>query len=114
MTARSLLFSLVAAAALYPASATAAPIVVEAVPSVKVSFADLDMSAESGRKTLSKRVAGAAKMVCGTPSGREIKAFSASAQCRKNALSSANLQVERLLATRLAAAQRSVEVGGSH
>jgi UrcA family protein len=114
MTARSLFFSLIAAAALHPASATPAPIVVEAVPALKVSFADLDMGAEAGRKALSARIAGAAKRVCGTPSARDIKAFSASKQCRKSALSSANLQVERLLATRLAAAERSVEIGGTN
>jgi UrcA family protein len=114
MTVRSLLLPLVAAAALYPAGATAAQISVGAVPSVKVSFADLDVSAKAGREALSKRIASAAKMVCGRPSAREIKAFSASAQCRENALVSGNLQVERLLATRLAASERSVEVSGSH
>jgi UrcA family protein len=113
MIARSLLFSLVAAAALYPASATAAPIVVEAVPTVKVAFADLDMGAEAGRKALSKRVAGAAKQVCGTPSARDVKAFTVSKRCRENALSSANSQIERLLTTRLASAAHNVEVGGT-
>jgi UrcA family protein len=114
MTARSLIFSMVAAAALYPASASAASIVVEAAPSVKVSFADLDIGAETGRETLSRRIAVAAKQVCGTPSERNLKFIMANTQCRKEAVSSANLQVEQLLATRFAAVDRSLEVRGTN
>jgi UrcA family protein len=114
MTARSLILSLAAAAALYPASASADPFVVEAAPSVKVSFADLDIGAEAGRETLSRRIAVAAKQVCPTPPERGLDSIMASIQCRKEARSSANLQVERLLATRFAAADRSLEVRGTN
>lgn len=114
MTARSLAFSLVAAASLYPLSATAAPILVEAVPTAKVSFADLDLTAEAGKASLSRRIAAAAKQVCGTPSARELNTILARERCRKNAVASANMQVERLVATRLAKAGRNVEVAGTH
>ena len=113
MTARSLLFSLVAAAALYPSSASADPIVVEAAPTVSVSFADLDITTEAGRETLYKRIAGAAKKVCGTRPAQDLKLIMSNAQCRKEALSSANLQVQRLLTTRLAGTNPTLEVRGT-
>ena len=114
MTARSLIFSLAAVAAVSPAAAGAAPIVVEAAPSVAVSYADLDITAPAGRQTLERRVAGAAKRVCGTAPALNLRMFAAVTECREEAVASANLQIERALATRFAAASPTVEVRGTH
>jgi UrcA family protein len=115
MTARSIFFSVAAvAAASLTVGATAATFVVEAVPSTKVSYADLDLTAPAGRQTLERRIAGAAKLVCGTPPSLNLSMITAVTRCHEQAVSSANRQVERALATRLASASRNVEVRGTH
>ena len=115
MTARSIIFSLAAAAAvLLPAAATAAPILVEAAPSVKVHFADLNIAAPAGRQTLDRRIAGAAKRVCGDGFDLNVKMAQAERSCIKTAVSSANPQVEDVLAKRTQLAARDLQVRGTH
>ena len=115
MKARSIIFSLAAAAAaILPAAATAAPILVEAAPSVKVSYADLDIGAPAGRATLDRRIAGAAKQVCASGFDVDFKMAQEGRICIKKAVASAQLQVEEALASRTRLAARALEVRGTH
>jgi UrcA family protein len=115
MTARSIIFSLAAAAAaLLPSPAAAAPILVEAAPSVKVHFADLNIAAPAGRQTLDRRIARAARQVCGDGSDSNPEMAEAERSCIKTAVSSANLQVEDVLAKRTQLAARDLQVRGTH
>lgn len=114
MTPRSIIFSLAAAAAaLQPSYSAAAPIIVEGLPSAKVSYADLNIGTPAGRQTLAKRISGAVKRVCGTAGPVDVRMNAAVRKCRNEAVSSANLQVERALANRFASTGSDIEVGGS-
>jgi UrcA family protein len=115
MTLRSIIFSLAAAAAaLIPAAATAAPMLVEAPPSVKVSYADLDIGAPAGRQTLDKRIAGAAKRVCVSDHDLNLPMARETRNCISKAVASANRQVENVLASRTQLAARDLQVRGTH
>jgi UrcA family protein len=115
MTPRSIIFSLAAAAAaLLPSAAAAAPILVEAAPSVRVSYADLDIGAPAGRQTLDKRIAGAAKQVCGDGFDVNLQTARAERRCISGAITSANRQVEDVLASNTQLAARDLQVRGTH
>jgi len=59
------------------------------VASVKVSYADLDLSTAEGSQALYRRIATAARHVCPTADGRIITAVSISQQCQKTAIENA-------------------------
>jgi UrcA family protein len=88
---------MVAAFALPSATLTAAP-VEETVPTVTVSFADLDLGAPAGAAALKARVAAAAKSVCGVAETRDLKAMSRVETCRTAALAKAAPQIEVAMA----------------
>ena len=114
MTARSIIFSIAAAAAaIGSAQVAAAPASLDGRPSVSVSYADLDLGAEAGRATLKSRIVHAGKRVCRIPGENETKAAAARSSCFKEAMKSANLQVQQAVATRLAAADSSPVVAGT-
>ena len=87
---------LVAAIMFTAVPAAAQPIVVEAaVPSVSVSYADLDLSSASGRQTLEGRVARAASSLC-TESGRKsLDTAMWEHRCLSSALSKARTDIGR-------------------
>jgi UrcA family protein len=79
------------AAVLFSGTAQAAE--VETV-SVAVSYADLDLTTETGQAALDSRINAAVKEVCAKPAViRDLKAMTAWADCRKDAAASAFEQV---------------------
>jgi UrcA family protein len=66
-------------------------------PSVRVSYADLDLSSQSGRATLNSRVSRAVDMVCGErPSLSDLWQTAVYDHCRSTARSGANRQLSEL------------------
>jgi UrcA family protein len=55
-----------------------------------VYFGDLDISSSAGQATLSRRIATAARQVCGSADVRDIKGNLDVKNCRKEAIASAN------------------------
>ncbi len=77
----------------FPAIASATPLINdEGKPIVRVSYADLDLSAKAGVVTLYKRLQGASSAVCGPRSLAEagsLEQLSQNKVCYRNALSKA-------------------------
>ena len=89
------------ALALIASAATIAPTVAAAEPATAssiVSTADLDLSGASGRRELDRRLARAAREVCGTASNVDLEGGNAVRQCRADTIAAATAQRERLLA----------------
>ena len=57
--------SILAAAALAACTAVATPALAQPAPSIAVSYADLDLTDNSSRVTLDRRIANAAEQLCG-------------------------------------------------
>ena len=66
--------------------------------SADVRFGDLNLVSEQGVSTLHRRIEVAAEKVCGRPDIRDIKASSAAAACRSNAIAAAKPGVELAIA----------------
>ena len=73
--------------------------------SVRVSYADLNLSSASGRTTLDSRISAAAHAVCENGS-TDLSAKMAANRCIKNALSGARLQVAAASPTAIVIASR--------
>jgi UrcA family protein len=71
------------------AALLAAPALAEDAPQLRVSYADLDLSTREGAARLERRVAAAAKVVCGVADTRDIAMQTKTRACRKAALASA-------------------------
>jgi len=85
-----------------PAAVLAAQI--EEAQSVQVHFDDLNLSSHSGRAALNARLAQAANEACQKPAAaRDLAARSQFQECRKQALSSAEAQIQRTLGTSVVA-----------
>jgi len=88
--------------------AAAALVAVLAVPasakSIAVPYGDLDLSAAEGRATLDKRITAAARKVCPTIDGLELRAQMAAKACYRVALASAQPQLAAATARRSRAA----------
>jgi len=56
------------------------------VLTTKVRYSDLDLSTDSGMRTLHQRLAAAAARVCPAPSSRDLAAYSAAQACRAQAV----------------------------
>lgn len=79
-----------------------APVLAQAAP-VNVSIvhtSDLDLSTEDGRAQLNRRLAAAARDVCGTASDADLEAKNDVRQCRADVLSAAKKRGEALVAGR--------------
>lgn len=61
----------------------------QAAPSVRVSYADLDVASSAGMHTLDRRVALAADTVCGGRDSRDLAALGRYNACRKAAVAGA-------------------------
>ena len=81
-----------AALTLTAAPATAADIVVapEAV-SVRVSYADLNLASAQGRAVLDRRIAGAARGICGTSFPTDLRMTALVEDCRADTIASARI-----------------------
>ena len=63
-----------------------------------VKTSDLDLASENGRRTLDRRVAQAAREVCGTPSDVDLVGQNKARECRAEAVAKANAEREAVLA----------------
>lgn len=63
-----------------------------------VQTSDLDLSSESGQRKLDRRLAQAAREVCGTPSDVDLVGQNKARECRANAIEDAGAKREALLA----------------
>ena len=69
----------------------------ETVTSI-VRTGDLDLSNDSGQQELERRIALAAREVCGTASDADLEGKNAARQCREDTVAQASAQREQLLA----------------
>ena len=83
MIARILALGLMSAATAVSQAATASP---DDVPAIRVHYEDLDLSTENGAVTLYRRIEGAAKRVCPSASGLDIKASQLAQRCVSTAI----------------------------
>ena len=92
MFLRTIALAAASAAALAAAPATASDIVVapETV-TVRVSYADLNLASAEGRARLDRRIAGAARSICGTYHPAQLEMFALVQNCREEAIASARL-----------------------
>jgi UrcA family protein len=102
-------FALAAAIAASASAAIAEP-VVEATPSIVVSFADLDISHPAGRATLENRVSHAVMRLCGMPAAADLEAMSQYRSCRRTAWAGARLQLAAIYGRTLYAGPAPLEV----
>ena len=83
----------------------AAPALAEPVPSklqTYVSYvktSDLNLASESGQRTLDRRLAQAAREVCGIPRDADLVGRNKARDCRADAIARASSERETLLAT---------------
>lgn len=87
------------------AALCAVPAVAETAMSVPVSFAGLDLTSESGKAILNRRVSQAAKSVCGTYSADNLAAQMAARKCVATTLARAQTRV----AIAVAASQQGIQ-----
>lgn len=75
-----------------PAPAAAADIVVSPETiTVRVSYADLNLANAAGRATLDRRIAGAARSICGSYFPADLEMAVLAKACRQDAIASARL-----------------------
>lgn len=89
-----MLFNLARAAAIAAALIAAGPAIAGGAKSVKVSFADLNLSSSAGRLELDRRVARAANRVCNVPVGRDLMAQMIAKKCTETARESTRPVIE--------------------
>lgn len=77
-------------AAASPAGATDIVVAPEAV-TVRVSHADLNLASEAGRARLERRIAGAARGMCGTSHPADLRMSALVGACRADAITSARI-----------------------
>ena len=87
-------------AALATASILVVPTVSQAAMSnsVRVSYADLNLASAPGERTLERRIAGAARIVCEIEDSRELALANATNACRGDAVAGARPQFEAAVA----------------
>lgn len=84
--------SLAAAATTVSTPVSAADIlVVPETATVRVSYADLDLASEAGRARLDRRIANAARGICGNYQPNDLRIFSLVRDCRADAIASARI-----------------------
>ena len=91
--------ALITAGALRAAPALAEPASSEVQTYVSyVKTADLDLSSQGGQRTLDRRVAQAAREVCGTPSDVDLVGQNKARECREDAIAKASSERDAMLA----------------
>ena len=73
-----------------PASAADITVMPEAV-TVRVSYADLNLASADGRAQLDRRIAGAARSICGSYFPIDLRMFALVQECRTDAIASARI-----------------------
>ena len=71
-----------------PAAAADIVVTPDAV-TVRVSYADLNLASAAGRARLERRVAGAARSICGNYATNDLRMFALVSECRADAIASA-------------------------
>ena len=95
----ALVSALITAGAIKAAPALAEP--VSSAGQTYVSYvqtSDLNLSSEGGQRTLDRRLAHAAREVCGTPSDADLVSQNKARECRADAIARAASQNESVLA----------------
>ena len=90
------------ALALIASATTITPTVQAAEPDAGISVvqtADLDLSSAAGQRALERRIAQAAREVCGTPSDADLEGKNDVRKCRKDTIARVSAQREQLLAS---------------
>ncbi|HEU4625744.1 MAG TPA: UrcA family protein [Steroidobacteraceae bacterium] len=100
MIARILALSVMSAAATLAHAGTPAA---DDVPSVKVHYADLDLSTSYGAATLYKRIEGAARQVCPSSNALNLRAANVTRNCMAQAIERAVADVNSPQLARLSA-----------
>jgi UrcA family protein len=91
--------ALITAGAIRAAPALAEPASSEAQTYVSyVKTADLDLASQSGQRKLDRRVAQAAREVCGTPSDVDLVGQNKARECREEAIAKASSERDAALA----------------
>lgn len=92
-------FVLLCAAAVLGRSANAEPVLVtiEALPSERVSFADLNLGSVAGQKALKNRIRGAAERVCDSAAGRAFQSYLITHSCFMSSYTDGLRQMDRVL-----------------
>lgn len=89
-----MLFNLARAAAIAAALIAAVPAFADGAKSVKVSYADLNLSSAHGKSVFDRRIAHAARRVCGPASQLNLVLHAATNRCVNAAIASAHATVE--------------------
>jgi len=89
---KSVLAAAALAAAFLSSGFAAAPAAARTVSSVTVSYADLNLAAAAGRAVLDRRIAAAARQLCGQYAPVELKAIALSRACQADVTASARAQ----------------------
>ena len=84
-------------------------VVGDAVPSMRISYADLNLTTRAGQKRLHYRVLGARRALCGIADGRDLIAHTDIGVCSNQVMASAAPQV----AAAIAAAQARMAAGSN-
>jgi len=93
--------ALITAGAIKAAPALAEPSSAETRTYVSyVQTSDLNLSSEGGRRVLDRRLAQAAREVCGTPSGADLAGLNEARACRADAVARATVQSQNVLAAK--------------
>ena len=74
-----------------PAAAATDIVVAPQAITVRVSFADLNLASAQGRAVLDRRIAGAARSICGDYFARDLQMRALVQICREDAIASARL-----------------------
>lgn len=74
-------------------ASSATVLAADAAPSVRVSYAGLDLKSEQGARILYRRISAAAEQVCPSADPRALVEFSASRACRAQAVARAIQEV---------------------
>ena len=61
---------------------------------VRVSYADLNLASAAGRARLERRIAGAARSICGNYASNELRMFALVSECRADAIASARIPTD--------------------
>lgn len=89
-----MLFNLARAAAITAALIASAPAVAGGAKSVKVSYADLNLSSTSGKALFAERIDAAVDHVCGVGIDRDLMMQAAAKRCAANVRESARPAIE--------------------
>lgn len=87
------------------------PVIVEGgAPTAVVSYADLDLSSQSGLATLNGRINSAASRLCHEGGRKDLPTQMYEARCLKTAIASARPQVERAIGGKAFASSGTIKV----